>query len=195
MPIPIKSKAVLLLCSIGLLAACSHTQQERVSAAGKNACIDRVANEAALASPGEKQKLYRRCLTTIDNELKRLSMQAEQARSQQLAEQTQAMQNEQNSWLPAAEQLKRCKFTQNAVVSLEKERIRTYARSMAARSPEEQASTQAAYDDIIKEFDRLIPKELRMGQPLVPEAVDRFKRCDAQEFELLEQRTREGLPR
>ncbi len=190
MPLPIKPNAVLLLCCVGLLAACSAPQQERVSAAGKNACIDRVANEEALAPQGEKQKLYRRCLTTIDSELKRLSMQAEQARSQELAEQAQAEKNEQATWLPAQEQLKRCKFIQDSVVNLEKDRIRAYARSMAARSPEDQQRTQKAYQDIIDELDRLIPPELRLGQALVPETVDRFKRCDPEEFESLEERAR-----
>lgn len=173
-----------------LLTACSTSKQERVSQAGKNACLDRVANDASLASQPEKQRLYRLCLKTIDQELANLKAQADEAKAQELAAQTEQNQQEQESWVSADEQIRRCKFIQSNVISLEKDRIRAYARSMAARSPEDQQRTQKAYQDIIDELDRLIPPELRFGQALVPETVDRFKRCDPEEFESLEERAR-----
>ncbi|MFZ9974482.1 MAG: hypothetical protein ACO3FK_09425, partial [Vulcanococcus sp.] len=155
-----------------------------------NACLDQVANEASLASQSEKQKLYRRCLQTIDAELAQRKAQADEAKAQELAAQAEQNQQEQESWVSADEQIRRCKFIQSNVISLEKDRIRAYARSMAARSPDDQQRTQKAYQDIIDELDRLIPPELRFGQALVPETVDRFKRCDPEEFESLEERAR-----
>jgi len=149
-----------------------------------------VANEASLASQSEKQKLYRLCLKTIDQELAQRKAQADEAKAQELAAQAEQNQQEQESWVSADEQIRRCKFMQSNVISLEKDRIRAYARSMAARSPEDQQRTQKAYQDIIDELDRLIPPELRFGQALVPETVDRFKRCDPEEFESLEERAR-----
>lgn len=175
---------------IGILSACTTPSKDRVSQAGKNACLDQVANEASLASQSEKQKLYRLCLKTIDQELAQRKAQADEAKAQELAAQAEQNQQEQESWVSADEQIRRCKFIQSNVISLEKDRIRAYARSMAARSPDDQQRTQKAYQDIIDELDRLIPPELRFGQALVPETVDRFKRCDPQEFESLEERAR-----
>jgi hypothetical protein len=175
---------------IGILSGCTTSSKDRVSQAGKNACLDQVANEASLASQSEKQKLYRLCLKTIDQELAQRKAQADEAKAQELAAQAEQNQQEQESWVSADEQLRRCKFIQSNVISLEKDRIRAYARSMAARSPDDQQRTQKAYQDIIDELDRLIPPELRFGQALVPETVDRFKRCDPEEFESLEERAR-----
>ncbi|MGA0021859.1 MAG: hypothetical protein ACO3GW_06805, partial [Vulcanococcus sp.] len=123
-------------------------------------------------------------------ELAQRKAQADEAKAQELAAQAEQNQQEQESWVSADEQIRRCKFIQSNVISLEKDRIRAYARSMAARSPEDQQRTQKAYQDIIDELDRLIPPELRFGQALVPETVDRFKRCDPEEFESLEERAR-----
>ena len=173
-----------------ILGACTTPSKDRVSQAGKNACVDQVANEASLAPQSEKQKLYRLCLKTIDQELAQRKAQADEAKAQELAAQAEQNQQEQESWVSADEQIRRCKFIQSNVISLEKDRIRAYARSMAARSLDDQQRTQKAYQDIIDELDRLIPPELRFGQALVPETVDRFKRCDPEEFESLEERAR-----
>lgn len=173
-----------------ILSACTTPSKDRVSQAGKNACVDQVANEASLAPQSEKQKLYRQCLQTIDAELAQRKAQAEAAKASELAAQAEQRQQEQESWMPANEQLQRCKVIQDTVISLDKDRIRAYARSMAARSADEQQRTQRAYQAIIDEFARLIPPELRFGQALVPDTVDRFKRCDPEEFESLEDRSR-----
>ena len=173
-----------------ILSACTNPSKDRVSQEGKNACVDQVANEASLASQTAKQKLYRQCLQTIDAELAQRKAQADAAKASELAAQAQQNQLEQESWMPANEQLQRCRFIQDTVISLDKDRIRAYARSMAARSADEQQRTQEAYQSIIDEFARLIPPELLFGQALVPDTVDRFKRCDPDEFQSLEDRAR-----
>lgn len=173
-----------------ILSACTTPSTDRVSQAGKNACVDQVANEASLASQSEKQKLYRQCLQTIDAELAQRKAQADAAKARELAAQAEKNQLEQESWMPANEQLQRCKVIQDIVISLDKDRIRAYARLMAARSADDQQRTQGAYQAIIDEFARLIPPELRFGQALVPDTVERFKRCDSEEFKSLEDRAR-----
>jgi hypothetical protein len=173
-----------------ILSACTPPSQDRVSQTGKNACLDQVANEASLVSQSEKQKLYRQCLKSIDAVLAQRKAEADAAQASELAEQAEQNKLEQESWMPANEQLQRCKVIQDTVISLDKDRIRAYARSMAARSADEQQRTQEAYQAIIDEFARLIPAELRFGQALVPDTVDRFKRCDPEEFESLEERAR-----
>lgn len=175
----------LVALLIGLCTACGH-QIKTTSSDGRNACLAKVESEIGIASPQQKQAALRQCLKTIDQELAERAAQAAQENKAEEEAMSQAQAAQEARWDSPQERYQYCKFNQPDVISLEKERIRIYARLNAAESPSSRSGDSTAlqeqYDDIINQLNNLLPERMRAGWPLIPEAVNRFRQCDPSDF-------------
>lgn len=186
------SKAELgrLAMSLGLAAilstSCSAPQRKAVSEEGRKACMEEVASTMLTASQSKKQEKFRECLHTIDARLEALQQQAEHEQQEQRTILTKQQQEQSSLWASPTERLNHCKGVQEEVIQLDKDRIRAYARLVGSNtnnaSTAEVEQYQRDYDEVIRELDLRIPSTMRGNWSLVPEAVERFKRCDPKDF-------------
>ena len=176
----------LLACAL-LLGACGSPKRQPLSAEGKKLCLERVAQTEPGTPLEAKRTLYRACLKTIEAE--RAQGAAAGTRETQRAQQRQAAANRaaQAGWASDADRLVHCRLYQQPIIAAERERLRALAPVMAisrqygVNSPQAQEAN-GAYQQRVAELERLIPPAMRKGQPLLPDAVQAFMRCDAADF-------------
>jgi len=175
------------LACAALLAACGSPGRRPLSAEGKQLCLERVAQLEPGTPLEDKRALYRACLKTIEAE--RAQGAAAGDRDTQQAQQRQAADARaaQAGWASDADRLVHCRLYQQPIIAAERERLRALAPVMAisrqygVNSPQAQEAN-AVYQQRVAELERLIPPAMRQGQPLLPDAVQAFMRCDAADF-------------
>lgn len=181
----LKFTATLFAISF-LITSCSSTPPNAVSEEGRKACMEEVASSMLNATQLEKQKKFRECLHTIDARLEALQEESEREAQAKQAYLIQRQQQQAATWAPPAERLNHCKLVQEEVIQLDKDRIRAYARLVGSSSNNsttyEIEQYERDYDDVIRELDQRIPARIRANWELVPDAVERFKRCDPRDF-------------
>lgn len=188
-PEPPQLRALLgavLACAV-LLGACGSPERRPLSAQGKKLCLERVAQAEPGTPLDDKRTQYRACLKTIEAE--RAQGAAAGARDTQQAQQRQAADARaaQAGWASDADRLVHCRLYQQPIIAAERERLRALAPVMAisrqygVNSPQAQEAN-AVYQQRVAELERLIPPAMRQGQPLLPDAVQAFMRCDAADF-------------
>ncbi len=178
--------ASLLACAL-LLGACGSPERRPLTAAGKKLCLERVAQVEPGTPLETKRTLYRDCLKSIEAE--RGQDAAAGARETLNAQQRQdaASRAAQAGWASDADRLVHCRLYQQPIIAAERERLRALAPVMAisrqygVSSPQAQQAN-AAYQQPVAELERLIPPAMRKGQPLLPDAVQTFMRCDPADF-------------
>jgi hypothetical protein len=178
----------LLLATLPLaLLSCSARPGFKVSSQGLQVCRERQADAAPGITMDAKRQLYRDCLKTIEAELQTQAEQDQAARqAQQQEQQTQAL-AEQAARPSAQERYNHCQIVQQEVIDAERMRIRTLGPAMVAArnhgaNSAEAEDANANYQVAIAQLERLIPETMRAGQSLIPDAVDRFRRCDPADF-------------
>lgn len=182
---PALAGVVLALASA--LSACGAAHNRAVSAEGRKACLERMAQMEPGTPLEHKRANFRSCLKTIEPELARLH-QAGQAQLQQVQQQRASQAAaQQASWATASERLTHCRLYQQQIGAAERARLQAMApiisssREFGADSRQAQ-SAQAVYQRQVEALEQLIPMRMRHGQPLIPDAVQTFVRCDPREL-------------
>ena len=169
------------------LTACFPSAGTSTSNAGKEACRERGAQAPPGTSLETRREQYRQCLTTIDVELQ---SQAKQTQAQRATEEQHKRQEELDltrSYASAAARYSRCRLMQDQVIAAEQQRLRALGPAMVAtrqfgeHSPEAERANEQ-YRLAEASLERLIPADMRAGKPLIPDAVDIYKRCDSADF-------------
>jgi hypothetical protein len=80
-----------------------------------------------------------------------------------------------------------CRRVQRDVIATEQRRLNTQPRWIVAAAnlpptDPEYIEAKQSFDAVMRDFDRLIPVDMRNGAPLLPDAVHTFMRCDREEF-------------
>lgn len=182
------SSANLLFIALLVAATygCSAPKREAVSEDGRTACMEEVASTMLIATQQQKQKKFRECLRTIDARLAAMRKQAAAQQEEERATSIKKNQQLASTWESPRVRLNHCKLIQDEVIQLDKDRIRAYARVIGSTSsnssPSEVEQFQQEYSDIIRRLDQLIPPAMRANWELVPDALERFKRCDPADF-------------
>lgn len=176
--------ALLLLL---VLTACVSKPGTKVSSQGMQLCREQQADAPPGTSMEAKRGGYRACLKTIDTKLKE---QAQKDKAERNAEAQQAQQQALDlkaSSVSANERYIHCRLMQQQVIEAERMRIRTLGPAMVAarqygdNSPQAQ-SANGNYRDAVANLERLIPEPMRVGMPLIPDAVNVYRQCDPADF-------------
>lgn len=176
-----------LLAWLLLLGACGSPERRPLTAAGKKLCLERVAQVEPGTPLEAKRSLYRDCLKTIESERAQDAAAGTRDTLQAQQRQAAATKAEQAGWASDADRLVHCRLYQQPIIAAERERLRALAPVMAisrqygVSSPQAQQAN-AAYQQPVAELERLIPPAIRKGQPLLPDAVQTFMRCDPADF-------------
>ena len=164
----------------------SRPRSEPVSAAGRSACEQRQADLPLNLSSAERRQAMQRCLRSINAELRQQRQTAEASRSAEAAAELARQQAAEASYASPQERYRHCQLQQEQVIAAYRAYNTALSRWMAASrdgSAEQQADTRADLDARLADLDRLIPEAMRAGQPLWPNAVDQFRRCDPASFQ------------
>jgi hypothetical protein len=182
-----RSRLGALLACVVLLAACAPAERRPLSAEGKKLCLERVAQAEPGTPLDAKRTLYRACLKTIETERAQGAAAGTRETLQAQQQQAAATRAAQAGWASDADRLVHCRLYQQPIIAAERERLQALAPVMAisrqygVNSPQAQEAN-AAYQQRVAELERLIPPAMRRDQPLLPDAVQAFMRCDPVDF-------------
>lgn len=176
-----------LVAVVGLtITGCTTPKTSFTSDAGRGACLERIATELPAASQKEKQEAYRQCLINIDQTLTELKETAEEQAAQDKAKQAKASEEEQSAWATPQEKIVFCKLNQDEMIALDRLYTRAYAQLLDAykkgASKQQKEDLQSEINDIRDEIDSLIPERMRSGQPLIPNVLRTYKRCNLEQL-------------
>lgn len=164
----------------------TRPRTQPVSAAGRQACEQRQGDLPLNLSAAERRQAMQRCLRSIDADLRQQRQSAEASRAAEAAAARARQQAAEASYASPEERYRHCQIHQEQVIEAYRAYNTALSRWMAASrdgSPEQQAETKSDLDARLADFDRLIPVAMRAGQPLWPNAVDQFRRCDSATFQ------------
>jgi len=176
----------LLACAL-LLGACGSPERRRLSAEGKKLCLERVAQVEPGTPLEAKRTLYRGCLKTIEAERAQGAAAGTRETLQAQQRQAAAIRSAEAGWASDGDRLIHCRLYQQPIIAAERERLQalapvmTLSRQYGVNSPQAQEAN-ALYQQRVAELERLIPPAMRKGEPLLPNAVQRFVRCDPSDF-------------
>lgn len=176
----------LLACAL-LLGACGSPERRRLSAEGKKLCLERVAQVEPGTPLEDKRALYRGCLKTIEAERAQGAAAGSRETLEDQQRQEAANRSAQAGWASDGDRLLHCRLYQQPIVAAERERllalapVMTLSRQYGVNSPQAEEAN-ALYQQRITELERLIPPAMRKGEPLLPNAVQTFVRCDPSDF-------------
>ena len=156
-----------------------------VSAAARQACEQRLANLPLNLASGERRQAMQHCLRSMDAELIEQRQGAAASRAAEAASARAQQQAAAAGYASAAERYRHCQIHREQVIEAYRAYTTALSRWMAANrdgNGEQQAATQADLDARLADLDRLVPEAMRAGQPLWPNAVDQFRRCDPASF-------------
>jgi len=188
-PEPLQRRAGLgglLACAL-LLGGCGSPERRPLSAEGKKLCLERVAQVEPGTPLEDKRSLYRGCLKTIEAERAQGAAAGLRESQQDQQRQAAAERSAQAGWASDGDRLVHCRLYQQPIIAAERERlqalapVRTLSRQYGVNSPQAQEAN-ARYQQRVAELERLIPLAMRKGEPLVPNAVQTFVRCDPGDF-------------
>lgn len=175
-----------LACAL-LLGACGSPERHRLSAEGKKLCLERVAQVEPGTPMENKRALYRGCLKMIEAERAQGAAAGTRETLQAQQRQEAANRSAQAGWASDGDRLIHCRLYQQPIIAAERERLQalapvmTLSRQYGLNSPQAQEAN-ARYQQRIAELERLIPPAMRKGEPLLPNAVQTFVRCDQSDF-------------
>jgi hypothetical protein len=162
---------MLALLLPALLSACSSPPAApRVSQEGRRLCRERMAEESTVTAASRR---FRSCLEGIDAEIAAAAVPATPPPAAQP---------------PRQDPYFHCRRVQRDVIATEQRRLQSQPRWIVAAAnlpptDREYIEAKQAFDAVMKDFDRLIPVEMRNGAALLPDAVRTFMRCDREEFQ------------
>ena len=177
---------ILLLSSLAV-AGCNQGQRQGVSAAGKQLCLERLAQIEPGVPMEHKRSAYRTCLKTIEAERARRTATVAQETREALVREEDAQLAEASTWASQSDRLVHCRLNQQEILSAERDRQRALGpviniSRLHGVNSAEAASANAVYQQHVAELERLIPPAMRQGRALIPDAVRTFSRCDPKDF-------------
>jgi hypothetical protein len=176
----------LLACAL-LLGACASPVRRPLSAQGKKLCLERVAQVEPGTPLEDKRALYRGCLKTIEAERAQGAAAGMRETLQDQQRLAAAERSAQAGWASNGDRMLHCRLYQQPIIAAERERLQalapvmTLSRQYGVNSPQAQEAN-ALYQQRVAELERLIPLAMRKGEPLLPNAVQTFVRCDPRDF-------------
>ena len=184
-------RELVALCVVLITTGCLAPQGRVTSETGKRSCLRQIAVEMPLSSQQEKRSAYRNCLRSIDEKLANAALLEKERQDKAESEKRLAKQLRQASWASQEERWLHCRSNQNTIVELDRIHTRAYAMLLGAnnrsnQSTPEKADLQRALNSIRSEIAIAIPEKMRAGQPLIPDSLRTFKRCNPDDFRSFE---------